>query len=449
MVTGEQGALELGELRSILQRPASSKTWALLLERLLPAAPPERDTAFWQVLWPYTLSHLSRWPDHLRLAPARLAQAWLRAEQLEFLPLCRHVSFYREDILRDKLGKSKHLRQLFAHPDIAAWRGLELRNYELSPYHLGLLLEAPFKLEQLALNNCKLSGQHLERLLATPSCAELVAFDAEHLLLGDELTLLIDQPNLQGVESLMLGHNRLTHASVNHIEAWASLRPRHLDLGSNPLGSLGDGFMDEGALERLAQAPSLERLESLNISAMGLGHLLRLPRQAPAWSNLRELTLGAEALSRDAFGQLSGCALPSLESLTIRRARQDSHGLDHMGGARWWSTLRHLNLSDNKHDLRSITVLAHTLGHIQLLSLDLSWNPLGDEGARALATSAPFGCLEQLRLRSTGLSDEGALALFEPDALPRLKLLDLRQNELTELDFLEALAAERGLELWL
>lgn len=449
MVSGVQGVLALGELRSILQQPASPKTWALLLERLLPAAPPERDTSFWQALWPYTLSHLSRWPDHLRLAPTWLAQAWLRAERLEFLPLCRHVSFYREDILRDKLGKSKHLRQLFAQPDLAAWRGLELRNYELSPYHLGLLIEAPFRLEQLALNNCKLSGQHLERLLGSARCAELVAFDAEHLLLDDDLTKLIDQPNLQRVESLMLGHNRLTHASVTHIEAWTWLRPRHLDLGSNPLGSLGDGFIDEGALDRLAHAASLERLESLNISAMGLGHLLRLPRQAPAWSTLRALTLGAEALSRDAFGQLSGCALPSLESLTIRRARQDSYGLDQMSDASWWRTLRHLNLSDNKHDLRSITVLAHALGSIPLLSLDLSWNPLEDEGAHALATRAPFAGLEQLRLRSAGLSDEGALALFAPDALPKLKLLDLRQNELTELDFFEALAAERGLELWL
>lgn len=448
-MSDQGGELELGELRSILQRPSSKVSWELLLERLLPAAPQERDTYFWQVLWPYTLSHLSRWPDQLRLAPTPLAQAWLRAEQLEFLSLCRHVSFYREDILRDKLGKGKHLRKLFNHPDIGAISALELRNYELSTHQLGLLLEASFELTLLGLNNCKLSAQDLERLLVAPSCANLGSFDAEHLLLGDDLTKLIDQPNLKGIASLMLGYNRLTHASVDHIEAWSWLRPKHLDLGSNPLGSLGAGVINEGALDRLAQADSLARLESLNISAMGLGHLLRLPSRAPAWSNLRALTLGAEPLSPEAFGQLAACALPSLESLTIRRARQDSLGLDYMGAASWWPQLRHLNLSDNKHDLRSLTTLAHALGEPQLRSLDLSWNPLGDEGASALATSAPFGALEQLRLRSAGLSDEGVLALFESDTLRSLTLLDLRQNELTELDFFEALAQARGLELWL
>jgi hypothetical protein len=66
----------------------------------------------------------------------------------------------------------------------------------------------------------------------------------------------------------------------------------------------------------------------------------------------------------------------------------------------------------------------------RLKHLDLSGWPVGDEGARVLASSAAFAGLTRLNLRSCAIGDAGARALFASGNLRRLMELDLSGNDI-------------------
>lgn len=130
-------------------------------------------------------------------------------------------------------------------------------------------------------------------------------------------------------------------------------------------------------------------------------------------------------------------------------------------------------LSANALPPEAAGALASSALVASLRTLDLSQNPIGDEGVEALARGAPLGLLDALSLRGVGLTDrglarlasarwapsslslgdnaigdEGARALAASPACARLRRLDLAGNGLTD-EGVEALAASpylRGLE---
>lgn len=106
-----------------------------------------------------------------------------------------------------------------------------------------------------------------------------------------------------------------------------------------------------------------------------------------------------------------------------------------------------LDLHDQDRDGAFLAVLLAQPALRNTRVLNLSGNPLGPEGARAIAGSAQLAALADLDLSNTGLGDEGARALGEA-TLPALRTLRLDQcgigdagaRGLTELDTLRHVA---------
>jgi Leucine-rich repeat (LRR) protein len=72
--------------------------------------------------------------------------------------------------------------------------------------------------------------------------------------------------------------------------------------------------------------------------------------------------------------------------------------------------------------------LASSHNFRQLAVLDLSRNPLGDEGLTYLCSSGSFPALKVLDLRFAQLSDVGAQRILESDFAERLTWLNLANN---------------------
>lgn len=68
---------------------------------------------------------------------------------------------------------------------------------------------------------------------------------------------------------------------------------------------------------------------------------------------------------------------------------------------------------------------------VQLESLELCGNELGDEGIEALL-GGTFTRLQSLRLSYNDISDAGARMLAETKSLPRLRELNLRRNRIAD-----------------
>ena len=82
-------------------------------------------------------------------------------------------------------------------------------------------------------------------------------------------------------------------------------------------------------------------------------------------------------------------------------------------------------------DVAAVKALAGDARLAKATSLDLSQNPIGDDGAGALAASAHTGALNQVWLGGTGLGDAGLVALSKSGAL-RPKMLFLGSNGFAE-----------------
>jgi uncharacterized protein (TIGR02996 family) len=122
--------------------------------------------------------------------------------------------------------------------------------------------------------------------------------------------------------------------------------------------------------------------------------------------------------------QLSGIRVLDLThcQLGLKGARVLARGR-HLGG------LRALGLAANDLDAGALREL--TSGFLtELRLLDISQNPVGDDGARALAQAHALRKLEVLDLRRTRISDKGVVALAGSGNLAALKELRLEEERL-------------------
>jgi uncharacterized protein (TIGR02996 family) len=108
----------------------------------------------------------------------------------------------------------------------------------------------------------------------------------------------------------------------------------------------------------------------------------------------------------------------------------DSDRLRLIASSRVWPDLRELVIPRGRFGAWLVGCLARSRHRYQLINLDLSHNPIGDEGAGYLAGATGLGGLEALTLFGCEIGDAGARALIESDAFPRLTMLDLYGNSM-------------------
>jgi len=223
-------------------------------------------------------------------------------------------------------------------------------------------------------------------------------------------------------------------ADLSHLTCrWEWGAVRHAAV-SEPVRSFGQEGKAKGVLlPKITKASTLEALlrracacmlESLHLvvtwapAPEACLQLLRrrpvtrlvLTRSDPA-AVRRGLTNAQRQLAGIRALDLSRCQLALKGARVLARAR-------HLGG------LEELALAENNLDAGALHEL--TSGHLTgLRRLDLSHNPVGDEGARVLARAGALRELELLDLRHTTIGDAGARSLAGSGNLAALRELRL------------------------
>jgi len=145
-----------------------------------------------------------------------------------------------------------------------------------------------------------------------------------------------------------------------------------------------------------------------------------------------ELFLDGNALTAKAIAAWERRPLGAVMGLVLSGCPVGDEGARALASGEQFTGLRILHLAGVG---LSATGVAHLLGEgsrlDNLTELDLCANPLGDEGARVLARSPGAARLEYLFLDETGLTDRGATALATSPHFGRLETLTLYGNALS------------------
>jgi uncharacterized protein (TIGR02996 family) len=341
-----------------------------------------------------------------------------------------------------------------------ARRDTPLRSLDLSSGYFGDD-SARVLAQSSLLDHCtrlQLGGSSLDRggakaLFHSPHVARLVYLALGTHRYGAGLEEVASSPHLAALTSLRYrsGHS---DTAVEHLARSDMLsRLERLDLSGNRIGVNG--------LEPLAAAlPAATRLRFLNLhwvllEAMGLQALAQgfegsalvgmdlsqcrlevygaqVLSRLPLPPKLRWLNLGSNYINSRGVALLaSSGALRGLSYLGLYRNPADLEGAKALAAANL-EKLTSLSLLGASINAQAAKLLARAPWAAGLGSLDLSLNPLSNDGVQALAASPYLARLRCLELRRVRLASTGALALAKSPHLEGLEMLDLRDNRLSK-----------------
>jgi uncharacterized protein (TIGR02996 family) len=202
-----------------------------------------------------------------------------------------------------------------------------------------------------------------------------------------------------------------------------------------------------GVTPRLAPAmmasPFLAQLTSLDLSGIGYGDArAEAVAASPQVRGLTALCLVRTHMTDAGMKALASSRhLGGLRALDVGVNRIGDEGLEALGKSRPLRQLVSLNISGKqKFGVPGIQALA---GLSRLVSLDLSYNLVRDDGAEILAASPSMARLERLNLCYCRLGNRGGRSLAASPYLKRLVRLDMSENRLSEA-VAEALRARFG-----
>ena len=341
--------------------------------------------------------------------------AYLRQQPL---PL-RTVQFEGVGELRasDDLAALRYLRELEAcyvalpgpelvplieSPDLSSLRRLQLKAAHLiGPLAVEMLVQAPWapELRSLSLSMMNLTQESARLLAETPVFGQLTSLDVSfNALIGDRGVVRLLRSNLgRQLTSLDLTDTGLTGRGARELSAMPQMEGLEtLRLGHNALGGPGAAILLESM--HLSSLRHLD-LSSARIGSRGLGVLMH----GMPCGELDELKLSRCDLTADTLRDL--LASPSLRQLQV------------------------LDIGNNAIEARGARVLAEHCPE-SLQTLDLRFCNLGDAGVEALMESNRLGNLHTLILHGNQLRLGSARALAGCDRLPKLRVLGLRNNAL-------------------
>jgi uncharacterized protein (TIGR02996 family) len=230
---------------------------------------------------------------------------------------------------------------------------------------------------------------------------------------------------------------------------------QHADalLGSAPVRSLAIAPLEdeeEGApfelIEQLAACPHLARVREIDASegtlgdADGEGKRLAALLTSPYLTALEKLVLGSDGTAETAQAIAEAHErLPSLHTLMFEAPLGSCHvgdeGAVALAASPLCAQLEVLAIAGSGLGPRGAGALASAFHRLRELYLTATWyetNPIGPEGARALANATGLSNLHVMDLSGAGIGDEGLEALATASWLPALRELNLGDNNVTD-----------------
>jgi uncharacterized protein (TIGR02996 family) len=169
-----------------------------------------------------------------------------------------------------------------------------------------------------------------------------------------------------------------------------------------------------------------DRLRELHLSNCRVPWTLVTPLlEAPAARSLESFSAGGDRIaSPEKFRAIGRATTPPLRALDMSREAPNEAGIEAFLSSPLVLGLRKLALAHCGLNTARTQLLASGV-FTGLRVLDLSHNPIGNEGAAALAGSPHLAGLLVLNLRYSQVGDEGVLAILESPLADGLVLLDL------------------------
>ncbi|MFT3710045.1 MAG: TIGR02996 domain-containing protein [Archangium sp.] len=331
--------------------------------------------------------------------------------------------------------REKELLERFRMKWSGGLRGVDFR------FERGFAVAAHLEIEELATHVPKLFGVapllsrlHVNRgsglmgssgvreLMQRPEVKQLTEL---HFTLNGWLPQVIEaitgQPALDGLEALSLRRVGVSDShAIDLIVRDRFTRLKRVDFRFNALSG--------GALDVLAsRALHVVRLAGNRIGESSISRLTR----AKPWAELRELDLSGNGIGNAGLAVLGSCEfLGNVTQLGLAGVNATSSGVSLLAKGPLARSVENLDLAGN--DVRTEGVRLILGGQFpKLRHLDLSESMLGDEGVRAIVSSAGAAQLESLFIRKNQLSPAGAKVLRR-EALPALTELRVSGNPLGE-----------------
>jgi hypothetical protein len=224
-----------GQLRSILQRPASRETWVELCDQLdlWPSDKLE------QLGLPYALDIVTRWPaDVARKAPHRWVNRLVAGRDVALLCLTTSLELYTYHGSREQ-----HAAALAASPHLQNLITLDLAHNTIGEAGAAALAASPHlsNLSHLNLPNNQIGPAGAAALAASPHLQNLSALNLYSNTIRDAgVASLAASPYLRGLISLNLGHNKIGPKGAAALAASTNLTNlAALDLSHNKIGDAG------------------------------------------------------------------------------------------------------------------------------------------------------------------------------------------------------------------
>lgn len=429
----EAGALAL--LEALCATPSESAWWAVC--RYLGEQGPDRER-----LVATAESLLADWPDEWRVAAIGWWDLERRGEPHPLWPLARTLDLGTQGLTDDDVA------ELAACPRVATLTGLRLRGNTLGNDAVSALAASPYlgQLASLDLAHNRITSAGVEAIASSATLGALVRLDLSANGFGTRAVRAL------AASSLRLQHLDLADNDIGPDEAVALAegeglgRLQRLNLRGTRVGSDGAGA--------IAVSRSLGSLEHLDLSATGLGGsgLAALALSGNA-SRLRSLAIAQNALGPQALDLLfasnrfplldrldlasNACGAPGgmavasapfarrLRDLSLRDNGLGDAGLAALLGSHHLSGLRRLDVAQNGLTAAAMSLLG-SAPH-ELTDLDLSHNPLGREGAQAIAQALPRVRLRSLHVVDCGF-DGADLAALLAGGGGRIERLDAGRN---------------------
>jgi uncharacterized protein (TIGR02996 family) len=256
-----------------------------------------------------------------------------------------------------------------------------------------------------------------------------------HLLdVSDSLPEVLQSPYLSRLVGLTV-HGQHTGEPL----ARAVARAEHL-AGLKRLALTRNRLGDDAA-EQLALAPNLANLEELDLAENVIGETgARALAASPRLGKLRRLEVRSNRFGPAGAEAVAGSErLASLERLGLADNDVGLPRLLALPGAHRLLRIPALNLSANGLTAAAVQAIfyrpAGAEGAVRLCELDLSFNPVGDDGARLVAKCPHLAKLTVLRLAGCGIGDEGTHALANAPHLNAVEELALENNPIGDPGF--------------